>query len=171
MLNLKEIFKEKEVLFLFFFAGVCLAAGFLIHPVLKPCPQISEGSIAYHDTLMILLRDTVYVPRVEFRTKFDTVYQIPETNIFLSTKSYEDSVASVEARVWAPCKPDSIGLNVSVRPIIIERTKEIIVTDTVKTVKVIEKTSFGKKLTYTGLGILIGAAAILGIDYYDNNKN
>jgi hypothetical protein len=54
---------------------------------------------------------------------------------------------------------DSIGLKVDVRPIIIERTKEVIVSDTIKTI--IKKPSLGQKLTYGMIGALIGGAAVL----------
>ena len=154
MSNMKWIFSSA-------LAIIVLAFGYVMHGVIEPCPEAIPSDVQ-HDTLTFYFRDTVKVPVVKFVSRVDTVIQYASPAgeaLFLSTKEYSDSVANVEARVWARCEVDSIGLKVDVRPIIIEHTREVIVTDTIKTI--IKKPGLGHKLTYGMIGALIGGAAVL----------
>jgi len=140
-----------------------MAVGYLLHPVISPCPTYTVDTTTHIDTVTTTVRDTITLPPiVETLIQKDTVFAVNDS-IFISKYSKRLAKASVEMEIYAPCPVDSVHLKINFAPLaVIAREKMVISTDTIRTFVVEKPIPLLKKVNYAIIGgFLTGITLIL----------
>lgn len=153
---------KTSVIIIAFFTIATFFGGFFVGKT----SVSKEAQTVYKDRVVeVTVRDTVLLTPTQTITAPETIYvdvePITGDSLIVSSAFHMDSVALVIVDAYAKCPVEYFDISTDYEPLIIEREKLVIVTDTVKTEVIREKASLKQKGSWGIVGVALGV--IIGV--------